>query len=51
MLKLNDVRNHTSLDSCWIIIEGEVYDVTDFIEHHPGGAAVILQFAGKVDRF
>jgi hypothetical protein len=34
-------------ESCWVIIKGEVYDVTNFLDHHPGGAAIILKYAGK----
>ncbi|KAK4938695.1 hypothetical protein LTR10_020878 [Elasticomyces elasticus] len=38
-------RNHAG--ECWVIINGFVYDVTDFVQSHPGGAASILQYAGK----
>lgn len=31
----------------WIIIKGGVYDVTDFIDSHPGGGELIKEFAGK----
>lgn len=30
-------KHHTSAD-CWVVIHGIVYDVTDFISSHPGGA-------------
>ncbi|CAG9580841.1 unnamed protein product [Danaus chrysippus] len=30
-----------------IIIDNVVYDVTDFLEHHPGGVEVLLDNAGK----
>ncbi|PWN97630.1 hypothetical protein FA09DRAFT_330297 [Tilletiopsis washingtonensis] len=30
----------------WIVLDGEVYDVTDFLTKHPGGAGVISQRAG-----
>jgi len=29
------------------VIEGEVYDVTDFLGEHPGGANIILRYGGK----
>ena len=47
MLSAVQVAEHNSRASCWIIVSGHVYDVTDFLEQHPGGAAVILQYAGK----
>ncbi|KAI0741103.1 glyoxylate dehydrogenase [Earliella scabrosa] len=41
------VAEHASRDSCWIIVHGKVYDVTDFLDEHPGGAKIILKYAGK----
>lgn len=31
----------------WLIYKGNVYDVTDFLKEHPGGAELILEVAGK----
>ncbi|CAK7567056.1 MAG: hypothetical protein SEPTF4163_005014 [Sporothrix epigloea] len=42
-----EVAKHTSADSCWVILYGNVYDVTDFLPSHPGGSRIILQLAGK----
>ncbi|RDW65082.1 hypothetical protein BP6252_10733 [Coleophoma cylindrospora] len=47
MLSESDVRKHASRESCWVIIRGSVYDLTSFVDDHPGGAAVILKYAGK----
>ncbi|KAF5338853.1 hypothetical protein D9758_015577 [Tetrapyrgos nigripes] len=33
--------------SCWIIINNHVYDVTVYLGQHPGGAAIILKYAGR----
>lgn len=40
-----DVAEHSSEDDCWLIIDNRVYDVTQFVEEHPGGA-IIAQSAG-----
>lgn len=48
MLSLVEVAKHDSIDSCWVIVAGQAYDVTEFLDEHPGGASVILRFAGKV---
>jgi cytochrome b involved in lipid metabolism len=32
-----DLRDHCCEKSAWIAIRGKVYDVTSFIERHPGG--------------
>jgi L-lactate dehydrogenase (cytochrome) len=41
------VSQHRSEDSCWVILYGNVYDVTKFVPEHPGGAKIILQLAGQ----
>ncbi|PHH78590.1 hypothetical protein CDD80_6632 [Ophiocordyceps camponoti-rufipedis] len=46
-LKGDDIAKHNSAESCWVIIHGKAYDVTDFLPEHPGGQNVILEHAGK----
>ena len=43
----SEVLLHNKKESCWIIIENEVYDLTDFIKKHPGGSNIILSRAGE----
>lgn len=43
-----EICKHGDRQSCWIVIEDNVYDVTDFLDSHPGGAAAILRYAGRV---
>ncbi|KAF5015759.1 hypothetical protein F66182_12791, partial [Fusarium sp. NRRL 66182] len=42
-----DVAKHNSKESCWIAVRDKVYDITDFLDEHPGGARVILKCAGR----
>jgi alkylation response protein AidB-like acyl-CoA dehydrogenase len=42
-----DVAKHNNRSDCWIIIGNDVYNVTKFIGLHPGGAAFIVDNAGK----
>ncbi|PBK77212.1 cytochrome b2 [Armillaria solidipes] len=44
---LQQVAEHSTASSCWVIIKNSVYDVTDFLSEHPGGAQIILKYAGK----
>eukprot|EP01097_Dermamoeba_algensis_P009207 TRINITY_DN640_c0_g1_i3.p1 TRINITY_DN640_c0_g1~~TRINITY_DN640_c0_g1_i3.p1 ORF type:complete len:231 (-),score=33.17 TRINITY_DN640_c0_g1_i3:586-1278(-) len=44
-----EINRHTSSSSCWIVINGEVYDVTNFLSSHPGGDSIVLDYAGKED--
>lgn len=48
MISMDEVEKHDSLDKgVWVVIEGQVYDVTEFIGSHPGGSRIILKNAGK----
>lgn len=42
-----DVSAHKTKDSTWMAINGKIYDVTKFLEEHPGGEEVMLENAGK----
>lgn len=42
-----EVRSHTSDESLWCIIDSTVYDLTDFVDAHPGGETVLRQVAGQ----
>ncbi|KAK2737822.1 hypothetical protein FQN57_007380 [Myotisia sp. PD_48] len=41
------IAQHNSAKSCWVIIHGKAYDVTEFLPEHPGGQKIILKYAGK----
>jgi L-lactate dehydrogenase (cytochrome) len=43
----DEVSRHNSRESCWVVIHGKAYDVTEFLPEHPGGSKVILKYAGK----
>ncbi|CAM1506151.1 Fc.00g057920.m01.CDS01 [Cosmosporella sp. VM-42] len=47
VLTRSDVRQHASKKSCWIIISKAVYDVTEFVDSHPGGPKLILNYGGR----
>ncbi|KAL2118591.1 hypothetical protein VTJ04DRAFT_8251 [Mycothermus thermophilus] len=41
-----EVAKHNTEDSVWFIIDTVVYDVSEFLDAHPGGEAVLRQVAG-----
>lgn len=45
-VSLADVAKHAGTSDCWTTIEGKVYNLTDYIQYHPGGSRII-QACGK----
>ncbi|XP_010509977.1 PREDICTED: cytochrome b5 [Camelina sativa] len=44
---LSQVSEHNQPQDCWLVINGKVYNVTKFLEDHPGGDDVLLSSTGK----
>jgi hypothetical protein len=44
---MTQVRANNSLSKCWSVIEGNVYDLTNWIGSHPGGPGYIEGLCGK----
>jgi cytochrome b involved in lipid metabolism len=42
-----EVAKHNKETDCWVIVNGEVLDVTNFLADHPGGKKPIMLFAGR----
>jgi cytochrome b involved in lipid metabolism len=42
-----EVAGHDNIDDCYLVIENKVYDVTGFIDQHPGGVDKIVSGCGK----
>lgn len=43
----DEVRERTAEDSLWCVIDATVYDLTEFVDAHPGGESVLRQIAGQ----
>ncbi|CAB1439631.1 unnamed protein product [Pleuronectes platessa] len=46
LFRLSEIQEQNSFKSTWIIIHHKVYDVTKFLEEHPGGEEVLREQAG-----
>jgi len=42
-----EVAKHNKKDDIWVIVDGQVLDVTKFLPDHPGGEKAILLYAGR----
>ncbi|KAI0404755.1 FMN-dependent dehydrogenase-domain-containing protein [Xylaria palmicola] len=46
MLSAQEIASHRSATSCWVVVDGKAYDVTSYLDEHPGGAAVLVKQGG-----
>ncbi|KAM8876698.1 cytochrome b5 type B [Synchiropus picturatus] len=45
--RMEDIRKHNISTDTWLVIHNKIYDVTKFLEEHPGGEEVLLEQAGS----
>ncbi|XP_077293066.1 cytochrome b5-like [Arctopsyche grandis] len=45
-ISIEEVQRHKTPESLWMIIFNSVYDVTAFLEEHPGGGDVLIENGG-----
>ena len=41
-----EVAKHKTRDDLWVIIRGKVYDLTSYVDEHPGGGAILNNAGG-----
>jgi cytochrome b involved in lipid metabolism len=52
-LTMEEVAKHNSQQDCWLVIGNKsnggpkVYDISKYLNEHPGGPEIMLDFAGK----
>ncbi|KAL5601592.1 hypothetical protein FOBRF1_009125 [Fusarium oxysporum] len=46
-VSLDDLKQHNTANDCWIAVHSKVWDITHFINEHPGGPEVLLNLAGS----
>ncbi|XP_060215077.1 cytochrome b5 [Lycium barbarum] len=47
LFTMEETSQHNTKDDCWVVIDGKVYDVSSYLDEHPGGDDVLLGATGK----
>jgi len=47
VFRLAEVKQHNTKKSAWVTIHNKVYDITSFMQEHPGGEEVLLDVLGS----
>lgn len=42
-----ELAKHNTINDCWIAIDGKVYNVTHYLDFHPGGVEEMMRGSGK----
>ncbi|XP_031623674.1 cytochrome b5 reductase 4 isoform X2 [Contarinia nasturtii] len=46
-ISYEELAKHNKNDDCWLAIRGKVYNVTKYMDFHPGGVDELMKGAGK----
>eukprot|EP01098_Paradermamoeba_levis_P006546 TRINITY_DN2716_c0_g1_i1.p1 TRINITY_DN2716_c0_g1~~TRINITY_DN2716_c0_g1_i1.p1 ORF type:complete len:475 (+),score=148.08 TRINITY_DN2716_c0_g1_i1:129-1553(+) len=45
-ISMDEVRQHNKPEDCYVIVKNKVFDVTLYLQHHPGGVDLLFRDAG-----
>ncbi|KAJ9293584.1 hypothetical protein DTO271G3_7663 [Paecilomyces variotii] len=45
-LSLKDIEGHNTKGDLWVAIHGKVYDITKYVQDHPGGVDLLIDVGG-----
>ena len=45
LFDMQEISQHNTDKDCWLLIDGKVYDATEFVARHPGGKSIV---AGQI---
>ncbi|KAL7066917.1 cytochrome b5-like heme/steroid binding domain-containing protein [Cryptosporidium serpentis] len=47
IIKMEELKKHCTTNDCWVSYNGKVYDITKYLDYHPGGRDILIEFAGS----
>lgn len=47
LVSIEEIAKHNSPSDCWLVIDDQVWDITEFALSHPGGPGIIHRYAGR----
>jgi cytochrome b involved in lipid metabolism len=42
-----ELAQHNTVGDCWIALRGKVYNLTEYVAYHPGGAEILEESFGR----
>mgnify|MGYP004701150193 CR=1 FL=1 len=42
-----ELAKHNKIDDCWMSLGGKIFNITSYLNYHPGGVDILLKHAGK----
>lgn len=42
-----ELSKHTSPHDCWVALGGKIYNISSYLDYHPGGVGILVKNAGK----
>jgi len=43
----DEIAKHNTAGDSWVVLNGQAYDLSAFADEHPGGAGIIIKYAGR----
>ena len=44
---LSEVKKHNTIDDAWLVLNGRVFNVTKYMNYHPGGTQTLMRGVGR----
>lgn len=42
-----ELLQHNTREDCWMALGGKIYNISKYLDYHPGGAEILLKYAGR----